>query len=103
MMIKTITALSTFALPLATMSTSAQQRDYAWYVDLGFGKRPYEELYDLKNAPHEVNNLAWHPDYQKIRKELGGRLDQTLISTDDPRISEGLCIYDSPEFVNLRE
>ena len=29
-------------------------------------RKPVEELYDLKNDPHEINNLAADPKYQKI-------------------------------------
>ncbi len=32
--------------------------------------RPPEELYDLKNDPYEINNLADHPEYQEILKKL---------------------------------
>ena len=71
---------------------------YAWEVELGFGKRPYEELYDLSKDPWEVHNLAYDPKYQQVRRELSERLDATLSATGDPRMSEGVCIYDLPPY-----
>ncbi len=34
------------------------------------------ELYDLKNDPHELNNVYDHPDYQDVVKKLQVQLDQ---------------------------
>ncbi len=40
-----------------------------------FGRKPPEELYDLKNDPYEINNLAGDPLYRdellRLRKECG--------------------------------
>lgn len=72
--------------------------DYEWEMDLAFGKRPYEELYDLKNDPWEVHNLAYDPKYQKVRRELASCMDEVLSDTGDPRMGEELCIYDRPPF-----
>ena len=33
-------------------------------------RKPVEELYDLKNDPHEINNLAADPNYQKILTKM---------------------------------
>lgn len=74
---------------------------YSFYVNLAFGKRPYEELYDLRKDPDEVHNLAWDPAYQKVRKELSDKLEEVMTTTGDPRMTEGLCVYDSPLFVNM--
>lgn len=74
--------------------------DYAREVELGFGKRPYEELYDLDKDPWEMNNLVYDPKYQKVRRELSVLMDSTLISTGDPRMDEGVCIYDLPPFTD---
>ena len=35
-------------------------------AELAFGLRPAEELYDLKNDPHQMNNLAGKVDYLKF-------------------------------------
>lgn len=75
--------------------------EYAIEMQLGMGLRPYEELYDLKKDPDEVHNLAYDPRCQKIRKELSDRLEKVLTETGDPRMSPGLCVYDSDEFRRL--
>ncbi|QDT97306.1 sulfatase-like hydrolase/transferase [Gimesia aquarii] len=41
------------------------------------------ELYDLKNDPDEVINLAYQPEFQDVRKELSEKLLQHLQETDD--------------------
>ncbi len=45
--------------------------------------RPSEELYDLKNDPYELNNLARNPDYQDELKKHAAVLEQWIIDTDD--------------------
>jgi uncharacterized sulfatase len=39
-------------------------------------QKPAVELYDLKNDPHGVRNLAYHPDYQDVRQRLTQALHQ---------------------------
>jgi arylsulfatase A-like enzyme len=42
-----------------------------------FGKnKPAEELYDLRDDPHELNNLVDDPDYGDILEDLRGKLVQ---------------------------
>ena len=45
--------------------------------------RPPEELFDLKNDPHEVNNLATDPKYAAKLAELSGILDDWIKETGD--------------------
>ncbi|MBN1126597.1 MAG: sulfatase [Sedimentisphaerales bacterium] len=45
--------------------------------------RPEEELYDLKNDPHEIYNLAEDPKYTHVLRELRDRLETWIIETDD--------------------
>ena len=45
--------------------------------------RPEEELYDLRDDPHEVHNLADEPKHEKILKELRGKLDEWVKGTGD--------------------
>lgn len=54
--------------------------------DLAFAKRPSEELYDLKNDPGQLHNIASDPAYTQIKKELWNRLMGTLQTTGDPRV-----------------
>ena len=45
------------------------RNDPEWksFYDLAYGKRPREELYDLKLDPHQVKNVATEPSYAKVR------------------------------------
>jgi len=45
--------------------------------------KPLEELYDLKNDPYEVNNLAGKPEYDKKLKELRGALAAWQLEVGD--------------------
>ena len=72
------------------------------FWELGFGKRPYEELYDLSADPHELNNLAALAEYQEIKNDLAGLLDSVLIATGDPRMQED-CIFEHPPFTDVKE
>jgi len=46
--------------------------------------KPTEELYDLENDPHEINNLADDPAYADIKKRLSEELEGWLKLTNDP-------------------
>lgn len=45
--------------------------------------RPVEELYDLKNDPHEIHNLSDSPAYQKVLRKMRDQLDQWIVDTND--------------------
>ena len=47
-----------------------------------------EELYDLKNDPGEVENLASDPGYQTIKDEVAAELDQWVAEHRDPFYSQ---------------
>ncbi len=53
---------------------------------LCFGKRPAEELYDLKSDPDCVKNLAAVPAHQKIKQELENQMIAELKAQEDPRM-----------------
>ncbi|MEY4485101.1 MAG: hypothetical protein RL693_2553 [Verrucomicrobiota bacterium] len=59
---------------------------YAKYVDRIFGKRPAEELYDLRNDPDQLSNIASHPEYAGSLKEHRDRIDAWMVQTKDPRV-----------------
>jgi arylsulfatase A-like enzyme len=54
--------------------------------ELGFGKRPAEELYDLAKDPDQLDNVAGEPKYARAKKELGDLLTVKLKATKDPRV-----------------
>ena len=55
--------------------------------DLSFGKRPADELYDLKKDPDQLVNVAGDPAYAQTLMELNGRLFAELKETLDPRVT----------------
>jgi arylsulfatase A-like enzyme len=60
------------------------------FFQLSFGKRPSEELYDMRNDPGCVNNLAALAAYAEIKQKLSDQMEQELTAQGDPRIvSEG--------------
>ena len=62
--------------------------------DLCFGKRPAEELYDLRTDPHHMINVAKENSYQEILNDLSGKLQQVLKEHDDPRVTEEVCKFE---------
>lgn len=65
---------------------------------LAVAKRPAEELYDLKNDPDELNNVADDPRFADTRRQLAELLMQELAATDDPRASGGGDEWDTYEY-----
>ncbi len=45
--------------------------------------KPIEELYDLKNDPHEICNLADSPSHQTIKENLHARLHEWILDHRD--------------------
>ena len=45
--------------------------------------KPEEELYDLRNDPHETRNLALLPQYQNILKDMRFRMDSWQKNNND--------------------
>jgi hypothetical protein len=56
------------------------------YWELSFGKRPREELYDLRNDPACVANLAAEPAQAGRKRQLRGWLFDALEAQGDPRM-----------------
>lgn len=66
--------------------------------ELSFGKRPAQELYDLRTDPHQLHNVATDPDYAEARKRLTERLDSLLRERQDPRALGQAPRLDRPEY-----
>jgi len=60
-----------------------------YYFDLSFGKRPGEELYDIKNDPFQLKNLAGNSAYQDILKKMNNKLLGWMEKENDPRKNGG--------------
>lgn len=59
---------------------------FARFISLIFNKRPAEELYDLRNDPHQVTNVADKAEYAAPLKEARARVDAWMKQTSDPRV-----------------
>ncbi len=66
------------------------------YFESAYGRRPREELYDLKTDPYQVKNVAADPAYQQLRRELEQRLLDEMQRTGDPRLVDEGRFFETP-------
>jgi arylsulfatase A-like enzyme len=73
--------------PTKSYMVEHQRKDehHAELFQLAFEKRPGEELYDLRNDPGQLKNLAGDSAFSQVKSELEQRLMQELHATQDPR------------------
>ncbi len=69
--------------------------------ELAFGKRPAEELYDCRNDPEQLVNLAEDPAFVEIKEKLSAQLMDKLISTGDPRVTGGGDEFDKVPYLGM--
>jgi arylsulfatase A-like enzyme len=75
----------------------AEDPEVAPYFELAFAKRPAEELYDLREDPHQLRNMAAHPENDPIKEKLRDQLFEALRQMEDPRLlGEGDAFDDYP-------
>ncbi len=60
-------------------------------------QKPVEELYNIENDPHEINNLADNPEYKTILERMREKHVQWLLETKD------LGLIPEPELVRLEK
>ncbi len=63
--------------------------------ELAFGKRPSEELYDLRQDPGQMNNIANNTEYAGVKAKLKDELITLLKTTKDPRVLGKGDVFDS--------
>ena len=83
----------------AWMFKHRNEKQWQMHWHLGFGKRPGEELYDLRKDPDYINNVASDPAYAMIKGKLNRKLMDILISTGDPRVTGDGKTFERPPFV----
>ncbi len=71
-----------------------------WHFARTFGKRPAEELYDLRQDPDQVKNVVAEPAYAAIKAGLAKRLMTTLTGAGDPRVTGDGTTFDRPPFTD---
>jgi arylsulfatase A-like enzyme len=75
-------------------------KEWKWHYDYAFGKRPGEELYDLRTDPEQVKNVAGEKSYEGTRKKLSDQLTKILTDAGDPRLVEKDCRFEKPPFTD---
>jgi arylsulfatase A-like enzyme len=68
------------------------------HFEIAFGRRPAEELYDLRKDPDQVNNIAADPAYAKVRAEMAETLMKRLTAASDPRVTGDGQTFEKPPF-----
>lgn len=71
---------------------------YKLAMELAWGLRPAEELYDLNKDVDQINNLADDPKYAAVKAELAGKLMDVLVAGEDPRIVGEGDAFDRPPY-----
>lgn len=74
------------------------RNDPQWksHFDWVYGKRPREELYDLRSDPQQTKNVAADSDYAEARATLERRLLDELQRTGDPRLVDEGKFFETP-------
>jgi N-sulfoglucosamine sulfohydrolase len=89
-----------------TKSWLIWQRDepaWKWHFDFAFGKRPGEELYDLRLDPNESHNVAADPAYTADKEKMSAQLLQTLTAAGDPRVTGDGQTFEQSPFTDASE
>ena len=67
------------------------------FYERAFGRRPGEELYDLRRDPDQLDNVAGEPAYAQVRAAIAEQLLAELEAAGDPRVTgDGLTFERSP-------
>lgn len=86
---------------LMLIENSAQ---YPNFFKLGYEKRQAEELYQIKDDPACLKNLAANPNYQRTKAKLRNILETDLKAQGDPRMIGNGDIFESyPRFGAMRD
>ncbi len=68
--------------------------EYEKFFTSCFEKRPVHELYDVKNDPFQLNNLAADDNYDRVLTSLRNKLIDYLRNTEDPRFTNIIPRFD---------
>lgn len=80
--------------------THREDPKWKWHYEFAFGKRPAEELYDLRKDPYLIKNVAADPAYAAVKTEFAGRLMQKLTDAKDPRVTGDRMTFERPPFTD---
>ena len=85
--------------------SKADHPELGMYLHWSVDRRPAEELFDIKEDPGCLKNLAEDDSYQKMKAGLSKRLFDYLTETQDPRVvdSDGGDIFETyPRYSSMR-
>lgn len=63
--------------------------------ELNFRKRPAEELYDLRQDPDQISNVADRPELAAVKRALSAKVDAWMHATADPRVDPNYDEFDT--------
>ncbi len=66
--------------------------------ELATGRRPAEELYDLRSDPGEMRNVSANPSFAAAKKRLAAELDRQLKEWGDPRATGSAEAFDTYKY-----
>jgi N-sulfoglucosamine sulfohydrolase len=66
------------------------------FFDHAYGKRPREELFDMRKDRDQMHNVAQDPAYAKDVERLRNRLMAYLEETGDPRLLDNGMFFETP-------
>jgi len=95
--------MNTDASPVKTSILNMKRKsisDYFW--DLNFGKRPEEELYDIKTDPDCIINLSIKEEFKNTLQSLKNKLEGDLLRQADPRMTGNGDIFDNYVYAEER-
>jgi len=72
------------------------RREQPRHYDVAFGRRPAEELYDLRTDPDQMKNVAGEKRFAAARATLAKRLMGVLERAGDPRLQDA---FDRPPYI----
>lgn len=74
------------------------------YLQLAVGKRPAEQLFDIKKDPGCTQDLAGRPQLAEVQARLSRQLMTALKEQGDPRMLGYGDVFESyPRFAGMRE
>jgi arylsulfatase A-like enzyme len=73
------------------------------YYRMGFGKRPPEELYDIRKDPDCIENLARDVNFETVKRSLRDRMFEMLKEEGDPRILGRSDFFDTIQYHGPRK
>ncbi len=73
-----------------------EDRKYKRYFEHAYHQRPEHQLFDLRQDPDQMHNVADNPDYRKDLRRLREQLMSILRESGDPRTQENGRFFETP-------